>query len=116
MTTESNEAQPRSYGCTFGCGNPYDVIVTMISDASTDLLCIPCFIKVAHDMLQAMTEHDNPQVQAALAYAAANPLTQVPGPSGRKGRKNAPATSNDLDILDAYDGVIDTEDLSDEFR
>lgn len=112
MTTQSDDQHPRSYGCTFACGNPYDVIVTMVSDASTEFLCIPCFIKTAADMLTAMTNHDDPTVKAAMAYAAEHPITQTPGPPGRKGKKNAPATANDLDIFAAYDAVTDTGDDS----
>lgn len=105
MTTPSDETHGRSYGCTFGCGNPYDVILTMVNDASTEMLCIPCFIKMASDMLTAMVSSTDPNVQAAMEWASKNLAAQVPGPAPKKGRKNAPATADSPDIFDAYDGI-----------
>jgi len=109
VTTQSDGTHERSYGCTFGCGNPYDVIVTFVNDASTEMLCIPCYIKMASDMLTAMVKSDDSNVKAAMEWAARNLAPQVPGPAPKRGRKNAPATADSPDIFEAYDGIEEIE-------
>lgn len=106
----------RSYGCTFGCGNPYDYIVVAVADGTTEFLCLPCYVRLATDMIAAVTDPDDPKVQKAMAEATA--VLQAPMASnGVKPRgKNAPATSQDDDILDAFDSVITEDELPDEFR
>lgn len=97
----------RSYGCSNGCGNPYDVILINIKDLSSDALCMPCFVHVATGVIEAMTNAGSPEVQAALAYAASVQGEQVPGPSGRPGRRNAPANSQDASMFEAYDTTVE---------
>lgn len=116
MTTTSDSAPMRSYGCTMGCGNPFDVIVTMVSDGTSELVCIPCFVKLASEMIAAITEPDNPNVAEAMAWASGNPIDSTPGPTGKRGKHNAPATSEDPDLLDAYEDVITADELPEEFQ
>lgn len=116
MTEPSDDTSMRSYGCTFGCGNPYDVIVVMVSDGTTEFLCIPCFVKMASDMVAAITDADDPTVKAAMEWASSNPVENTPGPRGKRGRHNAPATNNDPDLMEAFDDVITVDDLPEEFR
>lgn len=116
MTAEQPQPLVRSYGCTFGCGNPYDVIVIMVSDGTTEFVCIPCFVKLASDMVAAITDGDDPNVKAAMEWASANPSESAPGPTGKRGKHNAPATNDDPDLLDAFDDVITVDDLPEEFR
>ncbi len=106
----------RSYGCTFGCGNPYDVIVVSVADSTTELLCMPCFIRMAVDLAEAITSPDSDAVKAALALAPLVPPVSMNGPGPRKGRRNAPATAADPDILAAYDDVITADELPEDFR
>jgi hypothetical protein len=113
----TQSSQPaRSYGCTFGCGNPYDVVIVQVADGTTEFLCMPCFVKLAADVLAAMTETDNPQVNLALASMGGLGQQSAPGPTGRARGHNAPATASDPDIFAAYDDVMTMEDLPDEFR
>lgn len=116
MTAEQPQPLVRSYGCTFGCGNPYDVIVIMVSDGTTEFVCIPCFVKLASDMVAAIVDGDDPNVKAAMEWASANPSESAPGPTGKRGKHNAPATNDDPDLLDAFDDVITVDDLPEEFR
>jgi hypothetical protein len=116
MTPDTSSMPERSYGCTFGCGNPYDFILVTVSDGTTEFVCLPCFIKLATDMLSAVMEADNPNVQAAVQWASANGADSAPGPGGRSRGRNAPATADDPDVFAAYDGVISVDDLPDEFR
>lgn len=114
MTQPSETA--RSYGCTFACGNPYDYVFISVRDGTTEFLCLPCFIRLAHDMLAAVTEPDPEQVAKWLK--AISPLDQAPMKSNgaKRGRKNAPATNDDPDLFDAFDSRIDASELPQEFR
>ncbi len=106
----------RSYGCTFGCGNPYDVIVVSVADSTTEFLCFPCFTRMAATVVEAITATGDAATQ--LMYAANDTHRQVrmdkPGP--KPGRRNAPATAADPGILAAYDDVITADELPEDFR
>lgn len=106
----------RSYGCTFGCGNPYDFIFISVRDGTTEFLCLPCFIRLATDIVTAVTEPDPEQVAKWLHTIS--PLAPAPmrGNGARRGRKNAPATNDDPDLFDAFDSRVDVDDLPSEFR
>jgi hypothetical protein len=116
MTETSDVTPMRSYGCTFGCGNAYDVIVIMVADGTTEFLCFPCYVKLASDLVEAMTNPDAPNVQEAVKWASANPSEIAPGPNGKARGKNAPATTDDPDLIEAFDDVITVDDLPPEFR
>lgn len=79
------------------------------------MVCLPCFIGLARDMILALTEPENEEVIAALALAVGNTGEQVPGPRGKPGKRNAPATSHDDGIFDEFDDIIETEELRDAF-
>lgn len=104
----------RSYGCTFGCGNPYDYVVTAVSDATTEFLCTPCFVRIASDMVAAITDPSDPAVREAAAWMATQDMQQAPGPSGKPGRKNAPVGTSVPSVIDDYDSVIEDIDAGDE--
>jgi hypothetical protein len=106
----------RSYGCTFGCGNPYDYVFISVRDGTTEFLCLPCFVRLAHDMLAAVVEPD-PEQQAAWLKTI-SPLEHTPMTgSAPKGRgHNAPATNLDPELFDAFDAVITTDELPEEFK
>lgn len=116
MTAVDGEDQTRSYGCTYGCGNPYDVILISVADGTTEFLCMPHFTTLAFDIIKAMTEGDNPDTLAAMAYAASNPIAQAPGPRGKRRGHNAPATTDDASLVEAFDSVLTVDELSDEFK
>lgn len=102
--------EPRSYGCSLACGNPYDFIVVLVQDGTTQMLCTPCFVRTAADMLEAMTNPDDPEVQRRIAEAGT--VEQVPM-YGRQvaGRGHeAPADSLDPDAISEFEGyVLDDE-------
>jgi hypothetical protein len=107
--TERNDEDGRSYGCTFGCGNPYDYIVIDVKSGTTEFLCLPDFVRLASDLVAVVTEPDNPEFAQAMAYTNANPTEQAPGPGGRKRGRNAPATNDDPDVFAAFDATVDYE-------
>jgi hypothetical protein len=116
MIDNPSEAYERTYGCTFGCGNPYDYIVVSVADGTTEFLCIPCYVKLAADMVTAITDPDDPIVKAAMADAALSAGQSTPGPKGKARGKNAPVTADDASIIEAYDSVITVAELPEEFR
>lgn len=116
MTSPDHPEEPRSYGCSYGCGNPYDVIIVMVADGTTEFLCMPCFIKLAGDTLAAITDSDDENVKAAMTWAASNPVDITPGPRGKSRGHNAPATNTDPDLIDAFEDVITVDELPEAFR
>lgn len=116
MTVPDIGTPKRSYGCTFGCGNPYDYILVSVADNSTDMLCLPCFIRVATDMVEALTNPESQDVKDALAKVGTVFHEQVPGPSGNRRGHNAPASADDDELFGAYEDIVTTDDLPEEFR
>jgi hypothetical protein len=115
---QGNQPAPntRSYGCTFACGNPYDYIIVSVADGTSEMLCMPCYVKLACDMIAAVTDPGNPRVQAALSAVSDMPINDVPGPSGAGRGHNAPATADDGDLISAFEEVITVEELPEAFR
>jgi len=106
----------RSYGCTFGCGNPYDYVFISVRDGTTEFLCLPCFVRLASDIVGAVTNPD-PEKEAAWLKAMsplehAHTTGTAPKPRGR----NAPATNDDPELFDTFDGVITEDELPKEFK
>ena len=115
MTSPDSETQ-RSYGCTFGCGNAYDFVFISVRDGTTEFLCVPCFLRLAYDILSAMTESTPEQVAHWLKAISPLDPTPMKGNRPRPGRRNAPATTDDADLFEAYDSTISADDLPAEFR
>ena len=114
--TSPNGDTPRSYGCTFGCGNPYDYVFISVRDGTTEFLCLPCFVRLASDIVTAVTEPDPEQVSKWLKTISPLAPTPMRANSVRSGRKNAPATNDDPDLFETFDSRIDVSDLPAEFQ
>jgi hypothetical protein len=110
VTSPEAAESPRSYGCTFGCGAPYDIIIIDVTDGVAHMLCVPCYIKLANDMISAMLNESDPETREALMLAIATRGEQAPGPSGRKRGKNAPATASDPDLIESFDAFSSLDD------
>lgn len=106
----------RSYGCTFGCGNPYDFIIVSVADNSVEMVCVPCYVRLAADMLGAITVPDSPEMMEALRAVGMDNSERVPGPAGNPRGHNPPAGTEDPAIFEAFESVISAEDLPDEFK
>jgi hypothetical protein len=106
----------RSYGCSWGCGNPYDYVFVSVQDGTTEFLCLPCFLKLAEQIITAVTSPEGQDVLKALADSAQ--LESAPMTDGaiRARGHNAPATAEDPDLIDSFDTVMTVDDLPDEFR
>jgi hypothetical protein len=106
----------RSYGCTFGCGNPYDIIVISVADSTTEFLCIPCYVRMASDLVEVITNPDSEAARTVSSAAGAYDTAPMHSPPVRRRGHHAPATASDPDILAAFDSVVTADELSDEFR
>lgn len=116
MAQPSPNPPQRSYGCSFACGNPYDVIVVTVSDGTTQFLCLPCFVRTAMDVVAAVTDPESTNVQTALQLAG-ELVNVTPASDGVKPRgKNAPADVDDDDMMEAFSGFITEDELPEEFR
>lgn len=106
----------RSYGCSYGCGNPYDYVFVQVADGTTEFLCLPCFVQLAGELLKAVIDPSDGMVAAAVA--AMQPLDSAPVAKNgvRRRGKNAPVNSDDDDLIDAFDSVITVDDLPEDFR
>lgn len=114
--TVSPDTSERSYGCTFGCGNPYDYVFISVRDGTTEFLCLPCFVRLAHDILSAVTEPDPEQVAQWLKAISPLDPTPVKGSAPKRGKHNAPATNLDPEIFSAYEDVITEDELPEDFK
>jgi hypothetical protein len=106
----------RSYGCTFGCGNPYDFILISVRDGTTEFLCLPDMVRLATDMVEAVTNPDGDQVAKWNATVDNYVAAPMSGNGVKKGRRNAPATNDDPDLFESFDSVITTEELPEAFQ
>lgn len=116
MTDNAPELPARSYGCSWGCGNPYDYIFVSVQDGTTEFLCLPDFLKLAEQIITAVTSPEGAEVMAALAEAAKLESSPMPQGAVKARGKNAPADTDDPDLLEAFDTVITVDELPEEFR
>lgn len=116
MVDTGESTVQRSYGCSLGCGNPYDFVIVMVSGAETQFLCTPCFVQQAGQMLEAMINPDNPEIQRMLSEV--DEVEQPPMNGVRKPRRGheAPAELNDPDAIEAFDSYILEDELPDAFK
>jgi hypothetical protein len=114
MTTPQ-PAVERSYGCSFACGNPYDFILITVADATTLFLCLPCYVRAAHDAVMAVTESESPEVQKALADEPNGTQVPMTGTPVKERGRNAPVEEDDEDVIEEFDRVITVDQLPPEF-
>lgn len=111
-----SDAEPRSYGCSYGCGNPYDFIVTTVSDMSSLALCAIDFMRTAHDMMTAVMDPENPEVQKRVAEAQLDNVVPFDAEHLKRRGHNAPVDAGSQDAIDAFEGYVLEDELPDEFR
>jgi hypothetical protein len=111
-----DNATQRSYGCSYGCGNPYDYVIVSVADGTTEFLCIPCFLRLAENIIEAVINPANPEVIAAVAAVGTPEQAPMRNNTVRGRGKNAPVTSEDDDLIAAFDSVITVDQLPEEFR
>lgn len=67
-------------------------------------------------MVAAVTNPDDPKVQAAIAEAEQFASTPMTGDGVKARGHNAPAANDDDDLIEAYSSVITEDELPEEFR
>lgn len=108
--SDAEVIEARSYGCSLACGNPYDFIVVLVDDGTTQFLCTPCFVRTAADMLEAMTNANDPEVQRRIAEAGTVDRVPMNGRQVAKRGHEAPADSLDPDAIEEFESyVLDDE-------
>lgn len=105
-----------SYGCQFGCGNGMEIVMVQIRDGSLLMVCIPCFVRVAIDIVDAMTGGNGTNLTAEMAELKAMDAEQAPGPRARRRGHNAPVGNTDPDLFEAFDTAVTVDELDDRFK
>jgi hypothetical protein len=90
-------------------------VIISIADSTTELLCLPCYLKLASEILEAVVNPDNPDVMQAIKDAGEVEQARMNGQGPRKRGKNAPANTEDLDLIEAFDSAITVDELPEEF-
>lgn len=111
-----DDSYVRSYGCSYGCGNPYDYVFVSVADGTTEFLCLPCFVKLAETLLTAVIDPSNEIVQGAVAAMGTLDAAPVKNNTVKQRGKNAPVNADDDDLIAAFDSVITVDELGPEFR
>lgn len=109
--SDDTTVERRSYGCSLGCGNPYDFVIVLVQDGEAQLLCTPCFVQTAMDMVTAIMNPDDPEVQKRVAEAGTPEQVPMNGRQVAKRGHEAPADTIDPDAIDTFEGYV----LADEF-
>lgn len=112
----ANTLPQRSYGCSLQCGNPYDFVVVLVQDGTTQFLCTPCFVHTAADMLEAMTNPDSEEVKRRIAEAGDVDVAPMTQDFVMSRGHNAPAGVDDPDAIEAFAGFVLEEELPDDMR
>jgi len=73
-------------------------------------------VRLASDMVAAVTEPDNPSLLTALAGAGKIDSAPMSNGAVKRRGKNAPVTADDDDLISAYEDVITEDELPDAFR
>lgn len=111
--SEVETIEPRSYGCSLACGNPYDFVVVLVQDGTTQMLCTPCFVRTAQDMLEAIINPDSTEVQRRIAEAGE--VEQVPmyGRQPAKRGHEAPVDTIDPDAIERFESFVLDDEVND---
>lgn len=106
----------RSYGCTFGCGNPYDYVVVDIRSGDAIMACTPCYVRMAIDMINAITNPDSPEVAEAVRVMGIAEQTTMGDQTVKPRGHNRPADTPDFLTPEEDDDIITVDQLPEAFR
>jgi len=116
MSEQPIVSAARSYGCTWGCGNPYDYIFVSVADGTVEFLCLPDFLKLAETIITAVTSPEGEEVMKAMVDAAKLESAPMADMQIRPRGHNAPVGTEDPDLIEQFSTVITVDELPDEFR
>lgn len=103
-------APDRTYPCSYGCGNQIDVILTQVDDSTTLMLCIPCFVLTAQQVLEAMVNPESPDVKARIADAGPVDRATRARSASAKTKRPEDQDPSDPDYIAPFQGFDDPED------
>lgn len=103
---ETPDVPARSYGCTYGCGNPYDYVLIDVQGSEVLLLCVPCYIRTAMDMVTAVMEKGDPEVERRIAEGAVTDQTPMNGRQVAKRGHEAPGDVDDPDAIETFESYV----------
>lgn len=75
------------------------------------MLCVPCFVRTAADMLEAMVNPDDPEVQRRIAEAGTVEQPPMNGRQVAKRGHEAPVDSLDPDAIERFEGYVLSDEL-----
>lgn len=111
--SETDTTERRSYGCSYGCGNPFDFVITTVQDSTTLMLCVPCYVRTAMDVVAAITEPNNPDVRDRIADAGMVDTVPMTGRQVAPRGHEAPVDSMDPDAIETFESYILDDEVSD---
>jgi hypothetical protein len=77
---------------------------------------MPCYVKLATEIIEAVTNPDSEIVKRAMADAGQVEQAPMNGKGPRRRGKNAPTGQEDPDLIEAFDSVITVDELPEAFR
>lgn len=107
------ETPARSYGCSLGCGNPFDFIVVGVQDGEAQMLCVPCFVRTAMDMVAAIVNPDDPDVAQRIAEAGTVEQVPMTGRQVAKRGHEAPVDTVDPDAIERFESFVLSDEVDD---
>lgn len=113
---EADKAPVRSYGCEYGCGNAYDIILLQPLDSTTMYLCFPHFFQTAADVYKAFMSAASPELREMMEELSSLETSDVSGSKPRAGRHNAPIGTDNQDVIDHFDGIVYEDELDERFK
>jgi hypothetical protein len=110
---EKPDVPARSYGCTYGCGNPYDYVLIDVQGSEVLLLCVPCFIRTAMDMVTAVVEKGDPEVEKRVAEGAVSDQAPMTGRAVAKRGHEAPGDVDDENAIETFESYVLEDEVAD---
>lgn len=107
---DNHDVPARSYGCSYGCGNPYDYVLVDVQGSETLLLCVPCFIRTAMEMVDAFVKRGDPEIEVRIAEGAVSDQAPMNGRQVAKRGHEAPGDTDNEDAIETFESyVLDDE-------
>lgn len=113
---DDDRSTARSYGCSYGCGNPYDYVFVSVADGTTEFPCMPCFIRLAVEIVQAVQTTEGAELVNAISdMGKLQPAPMTNSPKRKRGHE-APVNADDPTLIEAFDSRITADELPEDFK
>ena len=115
-TLDNDRPTARSYGCSYGCGNPYDYVFVSVADGTTEFPCMPCFIRLAVEIVQAVQTTEGAELVTAINDMGKLQAAPMTNSKTRKRGHEAPVNADDEALIEAFDSRITADELPEDFK